>query len=719
MYKAAPVKHEVMRNRTKIRSHWHRLLFAGLLGISSVWGQSKLLMGDSKTPLQVVEAPQVTYSNVIKQVQRELVELHADSTNAVPAEITQKLDKLKQIQKLAEECQGVLRTLETKLDARVIDLPDLDQLPPPWSVLEVDKVRTLQRGRKATQLKYQEILQTAVQETDYAKKQLLVRKQELRALKELSQPSAEQKKQIDQLPYEIRLLEQTAELQQLRLRVARRESEHLATEIQQIDLLRDRLRRKIAFNSSSYQDVLVKHDEREANLNRQREKYSLLLRVEEASVPTPERLESIRVLRRQGDAIAERLERLPEDRAAWQRRYSLFNEKIPLSTRLTWETEAKQYISRLERLLRVKQIRVEDLRVQARAASVDQGVAEVVDPPDELIAKSVDEIIASLLRSYDLQQNLLADLILKSASAPMNAVWTRTKDVAHKAWFFEITSIDDRPVTVRKILLAILILIVGLRIARWLAYRMVRAGLAKAKVDDNSIIAVTTLLNYGLAVLVFVIALGSAGIPLTLFALLGGALAIGLGFGSQNIINNFISGLILLIERPIRVGDMVDVSGTYGKIIRVGLRCTQVRTFNNVDILVPNSQFLETNVVNWTLTDDRTRGELFIGMAYGTPTSRVKAIMLKVAKEHPKIMKDPAPEVMFMDFADNALIFRLYIWVHMRSPSDRDRVLSDLRFQVDELFQQEGLVIAFPQRDVHLDTLKPLEVRLVKEDPAE
>ena len=201
--------------------------------------------------------------------------------------------------------------------------------------------------------------------------------------------------------------------------------------------------------------------------------------------------------------------------------------------------------------------------------------------------------------------------------------------------------------------------------------------------------------------------------PLTVFTFLGGALAIAVGFGSQNILNNFISGLILLVERPIRMGDMIEIEGTYGTVEEVGFRSTRVRSFENIYIIVPNSTFLEKNVVNWTLSDDLVRIHITLGVVYGSPTREVARLIRQVMDEHAKVLKTPEPVILFSDFGDNALQFEVHFWIRMKRLMDRRITESDVRYRVDELFRAAGIVIAFPQRDVHLDAVKPLTVRVV------
>ncbi len=281
-------------------------------------------------------------------------------------------------------------------------------------------------------------------------------------------------------------------------------------------------------------------------------------------------------------------------------------------------------------------------------------------------------------------------------------------------WRAELLSVEGGAVSIGTVITALLLLVLGILLARWSSRRVGSLLTRHVGLDRGAAAAVQGLTFYLLLVLVFLLVLQTANIPLTAFTVFGGALAIGVGFGSQNVVNNFLSGLILMIERPIKVGDIVDVDGTYGRVERIGARSTRIKTFDNTHIVVPNSAFLEKNVVNWTLSDNMVRTWVDLGVAYGSPTREVDRLVQRVLAEHGKILKQPAPVVLFTEFGDNALHFRAYFWLQMREMMDRRRVESDVRYRIDHLFRDAGIVIAFPQRDVHLDTTAPLDVRLVE-----
>jgi small-conductance mechanosensitive channel len=211
-------------------------------------------------------------------------------------------------------------------------------------------------------------------------------------------------------------------------------------------------------------------------------------------------------------------------------------------------------------------------------------------------------------------------------------------------------------------------------------------------------------------------ALRFVNVPLGLFTFLGGAIAIGVGFGSQNIVNNFISGLILLAERPVRTGDLIQLNELFGTVEHIGARSTRITTAANLEIIVPNSTFLENNVINWTLASNMIRTSICVGVTYGSPTRIVSRLLKRAAEEHGLILDNPEPFVWFTDFGDNSLNFELHFFIQIRNMMERRRVESDIRYKINELLSDAGITVAFPQRDVHLDTVQPLNVQITPRD---
>ncbi len=246
-------------------------------------------------------------------------------------------------------------------------------------------------------------------------------------------------------------------------------------------------------------------------------------------------------------------------------------------------------------------------------------------------------------------------------------------------------------------------------VSRWLASKL----LSRLRLGKSDVAPLQSLTFYLLLATFTMATLNVLNVPLAVFSFLGGALAIGAGFGSQNIVNNFISGLILLVERPIRVGDVIQLDGMTGTVAQIGARSTKISTGVNHEIIVPNSKLLETSVVNWTLSDDVVGSVITVGAAYGSPTREVARLLKLAATENAQVLPEPAPRVVLADFGSDALMFELRIWINLRA-SRKSEVESDLRFAIDELFANRGIVLAYPQRDVHLNVMRPVEVRLAQ-----
>jgi len=289
-------------------------------------------------------------------------------------------------------------------------------------------------------------------------------------------------------------------------------------------------------------------------------------------------------------------------------------------------------------------------------------------------------------------------------------------EVFGSVWRFEVFRIGNEPVRVSQCVLALTIFLIGLWLARRISRLLVRRLASVPGVKANAIVAIEKLVFYALVLVVVAIALQIVNIPISAFAVLGGAFAIGLGFGAQNLFNNFISGLILIIEQPIRVGDWIEIEGQRGKVEDVGARCTRIHRADGIDLLVPNSKLLENTVVNLTLSDPRIRTSIKVGFAYGSPARRIAEVLEKAAREHPHVLRDEDVNVLFTEFGDNALLFDLEFWTEIRPEYERRETESELRFRIEELARETGLTMAFPQRDIHVDTARPLEVRVVPSD---
>jgi small-conductance mechanosensitive channel len=280
----------------------------------------------------------------------------------------------------------------------------------------------------------------------------------------------------------------------------------------------------------------------------------------------------------------------------------------------------------------------------------------------------------------------------------LTELWDTTSKLLSRQLFM----FGDTPITLSQVLAVPLLLILGLLASRLLIGGFLRR-LARRGVDENLILLVKRGLWVVAITVLLLLSLSILNVPLTAFTFISGAVAIGVGFGAQNIINNFISGWILMGERPIRIGDVLEFQGTLGKVEAINTRSTLIRRIDGVHIVTPNSFLLENTVTNWTLVDHEIRTQVRVGVAYGSPVREVERLIFQAATEHESVLVDPPPLVIFDDFGDNALAFDLYVWTHLRPGGDLRKLRSDLRFRITELFDEAGIVIAFPQRDVHLD----------------
>ena len=283
------------------------------------------------------------------------------------------------------------------------------------------------------------------------------------------------------------------------------------------------------------------------------------------------------------------------------------------------------------------------------------------------------------------------------------------------AWNYEVFSVQDAPVRVKTVLGVLVLVVVGYHCARWISALLSRTIFVRMGMNMGRRAAWQTLWFYALFILVLVVAFDLFHISLTQFSVMSGALAVGLGFGSQNLISNFISGIILLIERPVNQGDVIEIEGRQVTVEQLGPRSTIVRTADNTHLIVPNNRLLEQPVLNWTLSDDVVRKRIRLGVAYDSSTRKVAELLEGVLATVENVRKAPAAQVKFADFGENSLIFEIYFWVSISDPVDAE---NELRHRIAEVFTKEGIVMALPPREVNLATSKPLHVVIAQNVPA-
>ena len=368
-------------------------------------------------------------------------------------------------------------------------------------------------------------------------------------------------------------------------------------------------------------------------------------------------------------------------------------------------------------------------KLEARAASLSSE-----DPRFSLLneqrAYTSDKLalLQRLSQAVETQRKLVKRWVLEFAPAPgkqgfsarLATFATATSTTVKNLWSFKVMSFDDKvevdgqtitgkiPVTLGMLLRASLFFLIAYTFSSLIARRLHRGLVARGHLADAQ---ARTLRNWGMIVvsLFLVIAtLGFLRIPLTVFAFFGGALAIGLGFGTQTLIKNFISGIIVLVERKVRVGDIVEVDGIAGTIIEINTRSSVLRGSDDVETMVPNSVLLDSRVSNRTLSNTRMRRSLRLAVAYGTPPAQVMDILTAAAGRHGLVCSEPPPFAVFEEFGDNSLLFGLYFWLDLAGPANALIVASDLRLIIEKQLAEAGIAGPFPQRDAGLAETRPM-----------
>jgi len=251
--------------------------------------------------------------------------------------------------------------------------------------------------------------------------------------------------------------------------------------------------------------------------------------------------------------------------------------------------------------------------------------------------------------------------------------------------------------TILAIVLAVSILYVA---ARLLKRFIVNRLLLDTVKDEGTRLALGTITQYLVVFFGFFVVLQSAGIDLSALTVLSGTIGIGIGFGLQNIANNFFSGVIILLERPVKVGDRIQVGEINGDVVRIAIRSTTILTNDNINIIIPNSEFVSNQVINWSHNDRNLRVTVPVGVSYSSDPEEVKSVLLQVADDHPDILQTPRPDVIFSDFGSSSLDFELRVWTKTRIQTPKI-LRSEMNFRIFEAFKKRGIEIPFPQTDLH------------------
>lgn len=270
-----------------------------------------------------------------------------------------------------------------------------------------------------------------------------------------------------------------------------------------------------------------------------------------------------------------------------------------------------------------------------------------------------------------------------------------------RIWRTQIFALGDNKFTL-SLIVTVIVAIVALSVITSVLKRLIVSRvLLRTSMDRGTAESVATMLRYAVLVIGTVVILQNSGVNLSVLGVLFGALGIGIGFGLQNVAKHFISGIIILIERPIKVGDRIEVDGLSGRVEKIAARATVVVTNDNISVIVPNSYFIDSQVINWSYKENKVRFNFPIGVAYKEDPATIKRLVLEVANANEGVLTSPAPDLLFDSYGDNSINFNLRVWTidYAHIPSV---LKSQIYYAIFEKFKKHGVEIPYPQRDLHI-----------------
>ena len=427
--------------------------------------------------------------------------------------------------------------------------------------------------------------------------------------------------------------------------------------------------------------------------------------------------------------LDEEIELAREAQQVWKDRYKLFHDKAAGDEIWALRNNAQTRLQELQRqlegvrtrendLLRQIESTQEKLQTEGISSTIQQGVMQAIENRRKIISEVMNRYESIIPNAVFLQQRLYNEANDNlSAIRIAEKVSSFSKETVLAFLNTELWQGEGYSVTVWKLTVAILVFLSSFFLSSWGSNWIKRRMLKRVKSSVTAANAVQRISFYILWVAFALIALNILQIPLTAFAFMGGAIAVGLGFGMQNIFNNLISGFIVIFSRPFKVNDIVDVAGVQGVVEDIGSRSTTIKTWDGFDVVLPNRYFLENSVTNWTKSDLKKREILKVGVSYDADTRQVEKLLLDIVNGHSSVLKNPAPFVIFKNFGDSALEFEIYYWIELRKSSGL-KVSSDMRHHIAAVFKREGINIPYPQRDIHIinDSGESKIVELKKKD---
>ncbi|MBQ2615565.1 MAG: mechanosensitive ion channel [Synergistaceae bacterium] len=411
--------------------------------------------------------------------------------------------------------------------------------------------------------------------------------------------------------------------------------------------------------------------------------------------------------------INEEISLTREAQEVWRKRYKLFHDEASGEDIWAYREEAEARQQELQKQLdsirameNVVFREIDTLQSQANAEGVSgltqQNLMQAAENRRRIISEVFNRYETMIPRAVFYQQRLHSEANDNLGAIRLaEKVSSFSKETIMSFLNTELWQGEGYSVTVSKLTIAVAVLLSSFFLSSWGSKWIKRRIMKRAKASITAANAIQRITFYILWITFALIALNIVDIPLTAFAFMGGAMAVGIGFGMQNIFNNLISGFIVIFSRPFKVNDIVEVAGTQGVVEDIGSRSTTIKTWDGLDVVLPNRYFLENSVTNWTGTDLKKREILKVSVSYEADTREVEKILLDVVGGHSQVLKNPAPFVIFKDFGNDGLEFEIYYWFELRKGSGA-KISSDMRHHITAVFRREGIDIPYPQRVIHM-----------------
>ncbi len=599
---------------------------------------------------------------------------------------------VKQLQQMQLERLGAL---DEDFPLETIDYPPNT---PPFPLSYLDQTRQKYREISEIHARLKAAYSAADNRIEASQKTFTSAKQQLTGLDE-DGGTAEQKNRAE-LDYELGM--ESLIYARLDARLLNKKLKQAENNLAHIGAIIPIIQKEVVFSEQDYKLQLDNVLERERLLNEALDKTTEDLSTE-LSKPKDQRVHD-KTLESLQNVLREALSYLQYENQIWEERRQIYNGEAGAETAVKWASENALKRSEISELLKVKvqgekqHTKILLQKVEKQSAVAKAAIVEL--QKDILVRRQLAfdnlEAIVALL------DNHLADLAKMGQVDKFNYLKEKTQYVANSIWNLQLAVVQDRAITIGKVAAAILLFIVGLIITRVMVLRYLYLLLKKLGVREGVAYTISQLLSYVLLLALLFGVIAYSGIPLSIFAFFGGALAIAAGFGAQKIVGSFLSGIILLLEGSIRAGDMVQVDGSKGRVKSVGLRHTQMTTFDNVDILIPNAKFLEESVINWTLESKVIRSTIAFGVNFDAPAEVVIDTLVQAAIDNENVLEDPVPEAFLEKINCDAgyLRFELYYWHQMPSPRERLVYNSALQIEIIRRLKEQGIRLASPTQNI-------------------